>query len=201
MWCALVDRDSVQGNLTLLRPCLQVPGESALWIIVHWICKGEIDFSTLCYYWSICCCSVTQLCLALCDPMDGSTPGFPVLHHLLSLLRLMSLESVMPSRHLILCHPFSSCSQSFPASGSFPMSYLFASGGQSIGASASASASVLPMSIQDSSPVGWTDWISLQSKGFSRVFSNTMVQKHQFLGAQPSLWSNSHIHTWLLEKP
>ena len=199
MWCALLDRDSVQGNLTLLRPCLQVPEESASWIIVYWVCKGEIDFSTLFYYRSICCCSLTQLCLALCDPMDGSTPGFPVLHHLLSLLKLTSLESVMPSRHLILCNPFSSCSQSFPASGSFPMSHLFASGGRSFGASASAS--VLPMSIQDWFPLGWTDWISLQSKGFSRVFSNTMVQKHQFLCAQPSLWSNSHIHTWLLEKP
>ena len=105
MWCALVDRDSVQGNLTLLTPCLQVPGESALWIIVYWICKGEIAFSALFYYWSICCCSVTQLCLALCDPMDGSTPGFPVLHHLLSLLKLMFIELVIPSNHLILCCP------------------------------------------------------------------------------------------------
>ena len=199
MWCALVDRDSVQGNLTLLTPCLQVPGESALWIIVYWICKGEIAFSALFYYWSICCCSVTQLCLALCDPMDGSTPGFPVLHHLLSLLKLMSLESVMPSRHPILCHPFSSCSQSFPASRSFPMSHLFASGDRSIGAWASAS--VLPVNIQDWFPLGWTGWISLQSKGLSRVFSNTTVQKHQFLGGLPSLWSNAHIHTWLLEKP
>ena len=95
--------------------------------------------------------------------------------------------------------PFSSCLQSFPASGSFPMSQFFTSGVQSIGASASAS--VLPMNIQDWSPLGWTGLISLQSKGFSRVFSNTTVQKHQFFGAQLSLWSNSHIHTWLLEKP
>ena len=94
--------------------------------------------------------------------------------------------------------PFSSCPQSFPASGSFQMSSFFASGGQSIGASASAS--VLPMNIQDWFPLGWTGWISLQSKGLSRVFSNTTVQKHQFFRAQPSLWSNSHIHTWLLEK-
>ena len=92
--------------------------------------------------------------------------------------------------------PFSSCPQSFPASGSFPVSQLFASGGQSIGVSASAS--VLPMNIQDWSPLGFTGWISLQSKGLSRVFSNTTVQ---FFSTQLSLWSNSHICTWLLEKP
>ena len=94
--------------------------------------------------------------------------------------------------------PFSSCLQSFAASGSFPMSQLFESGGQSIGVSASAS--VLPMNIQDWFPLGWTSWISLLSKGLSRVVSNTAVQKHQFLGAQLSLQSNSHIHTWLLKK-
>ena len=93
--------------------------------------------------------------------------------------------------------PFSSCLQFFPASGSFPMSQLFTSGGERIGASAS----VLPMNIQDWSPLGWTGWISLQSKGLSRVFSNTRVQKHQFFSAQLFLWSNSHIHTWPLEKP
>ena len=93
--------------------------------------------------------------------------------------------------------PFS-CPQSFPASGSFPMSQFFASSGKSIGVSASAS--VLPMNIQDWFPLGWTGWISLQSKGLSRVFSNTTVQKHQFFSVQPSLWFNSHIHTWLLEK-
>ena len=95
--------------------------------------------------------------------------------------------------------PFSSCLQSFPASGSFPVSQHFTSGGQSIGVSASTS--VFPMSLQDWSPLGWTGWISLQSKGLSRVFSNTTVQKHQILRSQPSLWSNSHIHTWLLKKP
>ena len=95
--------------------------------------------------------------------------------------------------------PFSSCPQSFPASGSFPMSQLVASGGPSIGISASAS--VLPVNTQDWSPLGWIGWISLQSKGLSRVFSNTTVQKHQFFGAQLSSQSNSHIHTWLLEKP
>ena len=95
--------------------------------------------------------------------------------------------------------PFSSCPQSLPASGSFPMSQLFTSGGQSI--VVSASASVLPGDTQDWSPLGWTGWISLQSKGLSRVFSNTTVQKHQFFATQLSLQSNSHIHTWPLEKP
>ena len=95
--------------------------------------------------------------------------------------------------------PFSSCPQSLPASESFPMSQLFTWGGQSIGVSALAS--VLPMNTQDWSPSEWTGWISLQSKGPSRVFSNTTVQKHQFFGTQLSSQSNSHIHTWPLEKP
>ena len=117
-----------------------------------------------------------------------------------SLHKLMSIESVMPSSHLSSSVvPFSSCSQSLPVSGSFPMSQLFTWGGQSIGVSASAS--VLPMNTQDWSPLGWTGWISLQSKDLSRVFSNTTVQKHQFFGAQLSSQSNSHIHTWPLEKP
>ena len=95
--------------------------------------------------------------------------------------------------------PFSSRLQSFPASGSFQMSQLFASGGQSIGVSASTS--VPPMNIQDWFPLGWTGWISLQSKELSRAFSNTTVQQLQFFGTQLSLSSNSHIHIWLLEKP
>ena len=97
--------------------------------------------------------------------------------------------------------PFSSCLQSLTASGSFPTSQLFTWGGQSIGVSALAS--VLPISPKYSAwfPLGWTGWISLQSKGLSRVFSNTTVQKHQFFGAQPSSQSNSHIHTWPLGKP
>ena len=93
--------------------------------------------------------------------------------------------------------PFSSCLQSSPVSGSFSLSQFITSGGQSTGLSASAS--ILPMNNQDWSPLGWTGWISLQSKGFSRVFSNTTVQKHQFFGTQLSF--NIHIHTWLLEKP
>ena len=94
--------------------------------------------------------------------------------------------------------PFSSCPQSLPASESFQMSLFFASGGERTGFSASAS--VLPMHIQDWFPLGWTGWISLQSKGLSRVFSNTTVQKHQFFGTKLSSQSNSHIHTWSLEK-
>ena len=105
------------------------------------------------------------------------------------------------------CHPaisssivlFSSCPQSFPASGCFQMSQLFASGGQSI--AVSASTSVLPMNTQNWSPLEWTGWISLQSKGLSGVFSNTTVHKHQFFGAQLSSQSSSHIYTWPLEKP
>ena len=104
------------------------------------------------------------------------------------------------------CHPtisssvasFSFYLQSFPASGPFPMSQFLAPSGQSIGVSASAS--VLPLNIQDWFSLGWTGWISLQSKGLSRVFSNAAVQKHQFFGAQLSLQYNFHIHTWLLEK-
>ena len=95
--------------------------------------------------------------------------------------------------------PFFSCPQPLPASGSFPTSQLFAWGGQSTGVSVSTS--VLPMNTQDWSPLGWTGWIFLQSRGCSRIFSNTTVQKHQFFGTQPSSQSNSHIHTWPLEKP
>ena len=103
----------------------------------------------------------------------------------LSLLKLMSIALVMPFNHLILFVPLSSCLQSFTASGSYPMSQFFPSGGQSIGVSASAS--VLPMNIQGWFPLGWTGWISLQSKGLLRVFSNTTAQKHQFFSAQLSL--------------
>ena len=112
------------------------------------------------------------------------------------LARLMSIKYPSISSSVF---PFSSCLQSFPASGIFPVSQFFASADLSIGASASAL--VIPMNIQDSFPLRLTGLISLQSKGPSRVFSNTTVQKHQFFSAQPSLWSNSYIHTWLLEKP
>ena len=151
-------------------------------------CKIGIQFS-----------SVTRSCPNLCDPMNHSTPGLPVRHQLLEFTETMPIESVMPSAISSSVIPFSSCPQSFPASGSFPMSQLFASGGQSIGVSASASG--LPLNTQDWSPLGWTGWISSQSKGLLRVFSSTTVQKHQFFSTQLSSQSNSHIHTWPLEKP
>ena len=111
-----------------------------------------------------------------------------------SLLKIIPIEMVMPSNHLILCYPLLLLISIFPRIESF-----FTSGGQSIGVSALAS--VLPMNIQDWFPLGLTGLISLQSKGLSKVFSNTTVQKHQFFHTQFSLWSNSHIHAWLLEKP
>ena len=118
-----------------------------------------------------CCCSVTKSSPTLCNLMNCNTLDFPVLPHLPEPAHTHVTDSVMLSDYLILCHPLSSHLQSFPASGSFPMSQLFESGGQSIGASASAS--VLPMNIQDWFPLGWIGCISLQSKGLSRVFSST----------------------------
>ena len=144
--------------------------------------------------------SVAQSCPTLCDPMNRSTPGLPVHHQLLEFTQT-HVHQVGDAIHPISSSvvPFSSCPQSLPASGSLPVSQLFAWGDQSIGVSASAS--VLSVNTQDWSPLGWTGWISLQSKGLSRVFSNTTVQKHQFFSAQLSSQSNSYIHTWLLENP
>ena len=144
------------------------------------------------------CCSLAQLCLIPCNPMDCSMPGFPA--HL-SLSPGVCLNSCPLSQwyHPTISSSVASfCFLSYPASGSFPMSRLFASGGQSVGASASAS--VLLMNIQGWCPLGLTWLISLQSKGLSRVFSSTTIRKHQFFSAQPSLWSSSHICTWLLAK-
>ena len=141
-------------------------------------------------------CSV---CLTLCDLWTAAHQASLAITNSQSLLKLMAIELVMPSSHLILYYPLFSCLQPLPVFGSFLISQLFALGDQSIGASASAS--VLPINIQDWFPLGSTSWISLQSKGLSRVFSNTTVWKHQFFTSQPSLWSNSHTHTWLLEKP
>ena len=136
------------------------------------------------------CCSVAQLCPTLCNPMDYSTQGFPVLHHLQQLAQTCVHWVGVAIQPLV-----------FPRNRawSFLMSWLLTSSDQSIGASASAS--VLQMNIQGWFPLRLIGLISLQSKGLSRVFFSTTVQKHQFFGAQPSLWSNSHIHTWLLEKP
>ena len=141
--------------------------------------------------------SVAQSCLTLCDPMNrrppcpSPTPGVHPDSHPSSQWCHPAISSSVV--------PFSSCPQSPPASESFPMSQLFTWGGQSTWVSASAS--FLPKKSQGWSPSERTDWISLQSKGLSRVFSNTTVQKHQFFGIQPSSQSNSHIHTWPQEKP
>ena len=156
-----------------------------LWI--HWI-----QFS-----------SVAQLCLTLCDPTDCSMPGLPVHYQLLELapIHIHRVGDAIQPSHRLSVILFSSCLQSFPASGSFPKSRLFASGGQSVRASASASASVLPVNIQGWFPLGLTGLISLLSKELSRVFSSTIIQKNQFFSAQPCSWPNSHIHTWPLERP
>ena len=144
--------------------------------------------------------SVAQLCLTLCDPMDCSTSGFPV-HHQLPELTQSHVhwvgDAIQPFHPLLTPSP-----PTFNLSlhqGLFQWVSFFTSGGQSI--RVSASVSVLLMNTQDWFPLGWTCCISLQYKGLSRVLSNTSVQKHKFFGAQLSLYSNSHIHTWLLEKP
>ena len=144
--------------------------------------------------------SIAQLCPTLCDPMNRSTPGLPVHHQLLEFTQthIHSVSSAIQSSH-----PLSSPSPPAPNPSQhqslFPMSQLFAWGGQSTGVSALAS--FFPKKSQGWSPSEWTGWILLQSKGLSRVFSNTTVQKHQFFGAQLSSQSNSHIHTWPQEKP
>ena len=140
--------------------------------------------------------SVAQLCPTLCNPINYSMPGLTV-HHKLPEFTQTQVHWV--SDAIQTSHPLlSSCPQSLPASESFPMSQLFAWGGQSTGVSALAW--FLPKKSQGWS-LEWTGWISLQSKGLSRVFSNTTVQKHQFFSAQLSSQSNSHIYTWPLEKP
>ena len=143
--------------------------------------------------------SFAQLCPTLCDTWTTAHQASLSITNSRSSLKLMPIESLMPSAISSSVVPLSSCPQSLPGSGSFPMSQLFAWGGQST--VVSALASLLPKKSQGWSPLEWTGWISLQSKGLSRAFSNTTVQKHQFFSAQLSSQSNSHIHTWLLEKP
>ena len=157
-------------------------------------------FNNIVLYTSVQFSSVSQSRPPLCDPMDCSRPGLPcpsptpgVYSNSCPLSRWY--QPTISSSVL----PFSSRIQSFPASGSFQMSQFSTSDGQSTGVSASAS--VLPMNIQDWFPLGLTGWIFLQSKGLSRVFSNTTVQKCQFFSAQLSILPKTHIHTWLLEKP
>ena len=147
---------------------------------------------------NVVCCSVAKSCPTLCDPMNCSTPGFPILHHL---PEFAQTRVHWVSDHIQPSHPLSPSSPpAFNLSqhqGLFQCQ-LFPSGGLSIGASPSAS--VLPMNIQGWFPLGSTGLISLLSKELSRVFSSTTVWKHQFFSTQPSLWSSSHICTWLLEK-
>ena len=143
------------------------------------------------------CCSLIKPCPTFWDLMGCSISGCP------SLFPGVCLNSCLLSQwcHLIISSsviPFSSCLWSFPGSGSFPVSHLFASGGQKI--EASASASILPKNIQSWFPWGLTGW-SAQAKVLSRVFSSTTIWKHPFFSTQPSLWSNSHIHPWLMNKP
>ena len=133
--------------------------------------------------------SVAQSCPTLCKPMDCNTPSpTPGAYS-----NSTSIASMMPSNHLILCRPLFLLPSIFPSIRVFSVSQLLASGSQSIGLSAPTS--VLPMNTQDRFPLGWTGWISLQTTGHLRVFSNTTVQKHQFFGSKLSLQSNSHIHT------
>ena len=143
-----------------------------------------------------CWYSVAQSCLTLCDPMDCSTPGLPVLHYLLELAQNHVHwvgDAIQPS------HPLSSPSP--PVLNLSQHQGLFKWVSSSPKYWSCSFTIILPMNTQDCSALGWTAWISLQSKGLSRVFSNTTVQKHQFFVTQLSLWSNSHIHTWPLEKP
>ena len=167
----------------MLGSCVLVMGDLlSIYPLIH---KMEmIAFSCRAHRTVVQFSSVAQSCPTLCDPMTHSTPGLPV-HH--QLLEFTQTHVHWVSDAIQTAHPLLSLSppQSFPALGSFQMSQLFTSGGQGIGVSASTS--VFPMNTQDWSPLGWTGWISLQSKGLSRDFSNTTVQKHQFFGTQLSL--------------
>ena len=163
----------------------------------RWGRRGGMNWESSTETYICCCCSVTRSCLTLCNSTDCRLP-----------CPSPTPEACSNSCPLSWwCHPaisssvvpFSSCLQSSPASGSFPMIQFFTSAGQSIGASASAS--VFLMNIWDWFPIGLTGLISLQSKGLSRIISNNTIEKRQFFSTQLSLWSNAHIHTWLLEKP
>ena len=147
-------------------------------------------------YLHICCCSVAKSCLILCDPTDCSSPGFSVLHYLLGFFKFMSIESVMLSNNLTLCCPLLLCLQSFPASGSFPVSWCFTSSGQSF----RASASVLPMNIQGWFSLGLTDLISLQSKGLKSLLQHHSL-KASILRHSAFFMVQLSLCTWLLEKP
>ena len=180
------------GSFSFCLQCFPALGSSLVNWLLHQVARVlELQYSGHPVQFS----SVAQSCPTFWDPMDCSTPGLPVHHQLLEFIQTHVHwvgDAIQPSHSL---WSRSSRLQPFPASGSFQMSHLFASGGQRIGVSASAS--VLPMNTQDWSPLGWTDWISLQSKGLSRVFSNTAVQKHQFFGA---VWSGHPVWRLYFQK-
>jgi len=144
------------------------------------------------------CCLITQSCLTLWDPMDCKTPGFPVLHYLPEFpqTHVHWVSDAIQPAHPLSC-PSPPAVNHSTASRTSPLSQLFTSSGQNIGASSSR----IPMNSQCWFPLGLSGLISLLAKGVSNVFSSVTVWNHQFFSAQPSLWSNSHIHTWLLEKP
>ena len=169
-------------------------------VLVNQLSKNKIKQKSSDLYWSVQFSSVAQSCPTLCDPMNHSTPGLPVHHHLPEFTQThvhQVHDAIQPSHSL--SSPSPPALNPFPASESFPLSQLFAWGGQSTGASALAS--FLPKNSPGWSPSEWTGWISLQFNRLSGVFSHTTVQKHQFFSAQPSSQSNSHIHTWPQEKP
>ena len=169
-------------------------------MIFRWCSCGHSAFLLIFSYFFFFSSVQSLSCVWLCNLMNCSTPGLPVHHQLPKLIQTpvhRVSDTIQPSHPLLCPSPYApnpSQHKSF-----FPMSQLFAWGGQSTGVSALAS--FLPKNSQDWSPLEWTGWISLQFKGLSRVFSNTTVQKHQFFSAQLSSQSNSHIHTWPLEKP
>ena len=160
-----------------------------------WFCSHSLLLMPI----VVVCCSVARSCLTPCDLMDCRMPTFPLLHNLLEFAHthVHWVDDIQPSHPLLSTFP--PVLNLAQHQGLFPMSWLFTSGGQSFGISALAS--VLSMNIQGWFPLGLTGLSFLLSKGLSRVFSNTKIWKHQFFSAQPSLWSNSHIHTWVLKKP
>ena len=207
VWVCLCQSDYV---IRFLFECVNVPvsrlrvSTSSIWLGFS-ECESvrmhvkSMNVSMSLFLSALGCCSVTQSCPTLCNPMDCSMPGFPVLHYFLEFAQTLVLwvsGAIQPSHPLLpLSPPALNLSQH---QGLFPMSPIFPPVGQRTGTSASAS--VLPMNVQDWFPLELTSLISLLSNGLSRVFSSITICAYQFFGAQPSLWSNSHIRTWLLEK-
>ena len=184
-----------KGSLVLPSSCVICPS-----FIHHPLFLNLHTSSSLSLNWSPFFSSVAQLCPILCNPMNCSTPGLPVHHQLLEFTQTYVHrvnDAIQPS------HPLSSPSPPAPSTSHHQSLFQWVNSSHEVAKSigVSASASVLPKNTQDRSPLEWTGWISLQSKGLSRVFSNTTVQRHQLFGTQLSSQSNSHIHTWPLEKP